>query len=76
MLDTLILPGRVILRAAVLGLLVTAQAQAQAQDAPRIPVEGYGVAGALPDVVTIGYDVRGEGEDERRRGSRIGCQDG
>ncbi|MEP7315954.1 MAG: SIMPL domain-containing protein [Sphingomicrobium sp.] len=56
----LLLSGRVLLIAATIGPFVPAQAQAQ--DAPRIVVEGYGVAETPPDLVTIGYDIRGEGK--------------
>lgn len=45
-----------------LAVMVTPLAPAVAQEPPRIVVEGYGEAQTPPDVVSIGYDVRGEGK--------------
>ncbi len=54
----MLISGRLVLLAAMLGPV----APAKAEDPPRIVVEGYGEAEMPADVVSIGYNVLGEGK--------------
>ena len=48
-------------RLALIAAMLVPITSVRAADSPRIVVQGYGVAEAPPDLVTVDYSVRGEG---------------